>query len=136
MFKSLFGTRSINYVIVGLGATILDFFFLYLLVEKFHLHYLWGALISMSIVLWVSFTLNKYWTFKNFEKKYFQQFAKYAVSHAIALGVALIILTSIVEIFNFWYLFAKVFATGGAAIINFLLVDKFIFSEKKKLKPL
>lgn len=89
MLKSLFGTRSINYVIVGLGATILDFFFLYVIVEKFHLHYLWGALISMSIVLWVSFTLNKYWSFKNFEKKYFQQFVKYAVSHTIALGGSL-----------------------------------------------
>lgn len=136
MFRSFFGVRFINYAIVGLAATILDFLALYVLVEKFHLHYLWGAFVSMPIILWLSFTLNKYWTFKNFEKKYLQQFSKYALSHAVALGVAMVILTTLVEFFHFWYLSAKVFATIGAAITNFLLVDKFIFEDKKKVQPL
>lgn len=116
-----------KYVVIGLIGTFLDFSILYILVDYGHLFYLWGAIVSVMIVLWISFTLNKYWTFENKEKKYFQQFVKYLISHAIALGVSLLILTVLVEVFAFWYLFAKLFATAAAAITNFLLVKKYIF---------
>ncbi len=138
MVKSLinqfFTKQFAKYIIVGLIATLLDFSFLWLLVEFGHLHYFWAAILSVMIVLWFSFTLNKYWTFKNLEKKYFQQFIKYTISHAIALGVNLIVLTVLVEFFNLWYIFAKIFATAAAAITNFLLVKKFIFSEDNESK--
>ncbi len=130
MFKKLFNKQFAKYVSVGLLSTALDFGLLYLLVEFGHLFYLLAAICSMAIVLWVSFSLNKFWTFENFEKKYFQQFSKYLVSHLLALMVALIILSTLVQFFHLWYLFAKVFATIGAAIINFLLIQKFIFAAK------
>jgi putative flippase GtrA len=129
MLKTLINKQFAKYVSVGLVATALDFGILYLLVEYGHLFYLLAAVISVSIVLWISFTLNKYWTFENFEKKYFQQFLKYCISHAIALAVSLAILAFLVQVFHLWYLFAKVFATVGAAITNFLLVKNFIFSR-------
>ena len=127
-----FSWQFIKYVIVGFVGTALDFGLLYILVEFGHLYYLFGAVTSVAIVLWISFSLNKYWTFQNFEKKYFRQIAKYLVSHAIALGINLVILAFLVEVFHFWYLFAKVFATVGAAITNFLLVKKFIFFAKNE----
>ena len=132
LVSNLFSWQFVKYIIVGFVGTGLDFSILYILVEYGHLYYLFGAVTSVAIVLWVSFTLNKYWTFQNFEKKYFQQFGKYLVSHAIALGVNLAILAFLVEIFHFWYLFAKVFATAAAAITNFLIVKKFIFFAKKQ----
>jgi len=130
--KQFFSWQFIKYVIVGFVGTALDFSILYILVEYGHLYYLFGAVTSVAIVLWLSFTLNKYWTFANFEKKYFQQFGKYILSHLLALAINLAILAFLVEIFHFWYLFAKVFATVGAAITNFLLVKKFIFFAKEQ----
>jgi len=127
MLKSLVSKQFIKYATVGLLTTGLDFLFLYTLVEFVHLFYLLAAFFSIAVILWLSFTLNKYWTFGNLEKKYFQQFIKYAVSHAVALGINLAVLAFLVEIFHFWYIFAKVFATGVAAITNFLLVKKYIF---------
>ena len=77
LIKQFLSKQFLKYIIVGLIATLLDFSFLYLFVEYVHLHYFWAAIISVMIVLWFSFTINKYWTFKNLEKKYFQQFIKY-----------------------------------------------------------
>ncbi len=134
LIKQFLSKQFLKYIIVGLIATLLDFSFLYLFVEYVHLHYFWAAIISVMIVLWFSFTINKYWTFKNLEKKYFQQFIKYTISHAIALSVSLIVLTILVELFNLWYIFAKLFATVCAAITNFLLVKKFIFLENNEPK--
>lgn len=125
--KNFFNQQFIKYVVVGLIGTALDFSILYILVEYGHFFYLVGAVASIFTVLWVSFTINKFWTFENHEKKYFQQFFKYSLSHILALGVNLAILAFLVEIFHFWYIFAKVFATAGAAITNFLIVKKYIF---------
>lgn len=132
IFKSLFTFQFLKYILVGLLATGLDFSFLYILVEYFHLYYLLSALISMSILLLVSFALNKFWTFQNYEDKYIQQFGKYCLSHLIALTVNLSIMIMLVEGLKFWYMYAKVFATAGAAITNFLFVRKFIFFNKPK----
>jgi len=131
MLKKIINKQFAKYVAVGAFATGLDFGILYFLVEFGHIFYLVSAIISMAIVLWVSFSLNKFWTFQNFEKKYFQQFTKYLVSHLLALAVSLTILSILVQVFHFWYLFAKVFATAGAAITNFLLIQKFIFFAKE-----
>lgn len=130
--KQFFSRQFLKYVIVGFVGTALDFSILYVLVEFGHLFYLFAAIASVAVVLWISFSLNKYWTFQNFEKKYFQQFFKYVISHLVALGVSLMILAFLVEVFNFWYIFAKVFATCGAAVTNFLLVKNFIFFKKSE----
>ena len=132
MSKTILVKQFLKYAVVGGLATGLDFIFLYTLVEYGHLFYLYSALISSSVIIWISFSLNKYWTFSNHEKKYFQQFIKYTLSHMIALAVALIVLVTLVEIFHFWYLFAKIFATGAAATINFLLVRNFTFVAQKE----
>lgn len=131
LINNLVSVQFVKYVCVGFLGTGLDFLFLYLLVEYGQIYYLLAALMSVSVVLWVSFSLNKYWTFRDFGKNYFPQFGKYILSHLVALGVSLLILATLVEIFNFWYLFAKVFATVGAAITNFLIVKKFIFKEER-----
>lgn len=127
--KNFFSWQFIKYVVVGFVGTALDFSLLYILVEYGHLYYLFGAVTSVAIVLWISFSLNKFWTFQNFEKQYFRQFGKYIISHLVALAVNLTILAFLVQVFHFWYMFAKVFATVGAAITNFLLIRKFIFNQ-------
>lgn len=123
-----------RYVVVGVIGTALDFLILYLLVNFAHIYYLIAATLSVAVVIWVSFTLNKFWTFQNQEKKYLYQFVRYFGSHLIALAVSLAVLAFLVETFDLWYLFAKVFATAAAAITNFLLVKKFIFEKSVKVK--
>ena len=127
MIKHFVSKQFLKYIIIGLLGTGLDFLFLYCLVEYLRLYYVLAAFISVAIVIWISFTFNKYWTFANHEKKYLSQFSKYILSHAFAYGLNLIILIILVEIFGLWYILAKVFATAVSAICNFLLTKKWVF---------
>lgn len=127
LIQDIFSWKFIKYFVVGLTGTSLDFLILYLLVEYGHIYYLLAAIISVSIVLWLSFTLNKYWTFRNFEKKYFQQFVKYIIAHALAMTVNLVLLVFLVEIIHLWYIHGKIIATIVSATTNFLLTRRFVF---------
>ena len=119
--------QFLKYVIVGLLGTGLDFLILFLLVEYLHLFYLLAALISILIVFWISFSLNKYWTFRKKEGNYFRQMLKYLLAHSVGVGINLAILTILVEIFGFWYIFAKVIATTVVLAWNFLVTKKWVF---------
>ena len=134
MIKHFVSKQFIKYVLIGILGTGLDFLLLYSLVEFFHLHYVLAAIISVAIVVWLSFSLNKYWTFANHEKKYLFQLGKYILSHSLAYGLNLLILIILVEIFGLWYILAKAFATIISAICNFLLTKKWVFGAKKEVK--
>ena len=130
MIKAFFSKQFLKYLVIGFVGTGLDFLFLYCLVEYFHIYYLFSALISIILVFFISFSLNKYWTFNNQEKNYFNQLFKYTLARLVGLGINLIVLTILVEIFGMWYILAKVFATAVALIWNFLIAKNWIFSKK------
>ena len=137
MIKHFVSKQFLKYIIIGFFGTGLDFLLLYYLVEYLHLYYILAAFISVAIVIWISFSLNKYWTFQNQEKKYLSQFSKYILAHAFVYGLNLIILIILVEIFGLWYILAKAFATIISAICNFLLTKKWVFrSENEKVSLL
>ncbi len=131
MRKSFVSPQFIKYALIGLLGTGLDFSILYTLVEYGHLYYLVAALISIGIVLWISFTLNKFWTFRNKEPQYFRQLSKYILSHAIGQVINFTIMILLVELFGVWYIMAKVFATIVVIIWNFLVTKHWVFLPKK-----
>lgn len=112
-------------------GTGLDFLIVYALVEYGHLFYLLAAVISIAIVFWISFSLNKYWTFENSEKKYFSQAIKYFITSSVGIGINLAVLVFLVELFGMWYILAKVFATAAALIWNFLVYKNWVFKIEK-----
>lgn len=124
--------QFLKYILVGFLGTGLDFLFLYSLVEYLHLYYLVAAFISIAIVLWISFSINKYWTFQDGRKKYLGQFFKYVLTHALGNGINLIILFLLVEIFGLWYILAKIFATAVSAIFNFFITKKWVFKGQNE----
>lgn len=131
MLKTLYSPQFVKYVTIGFLGTGLDFLLLYTLVEYAHLYYIFAAIISVSIVLWISFSLNKYWTFRNREQQYIRQLLKYLVSHAAGQILNFSILILLVEIFDLWYIFAKVCATAIVVTWNFLITKNWVFLTKK-----
>ena len=122
--------QLLKYILVGLLGTGLDFLLLYSLVKYLHLFYLLAAFISIAIVLWISFGLNKYWTFKDERKKYFPQFFKFVLAHALGNGINLTILFFLVQVFGLWYIFAKICATAVSAIFNFFITKELVFNQR------
>lgn len=130
MLKKFLSKQFLRYIVIGFLGTGLDFLFVYLFVEYLHLHYLLSALISIALVLFLSFSLNKYWTFDNQEKKYFYQLFKYILASSVSWGINLTVLTMLVEVFAMRYLLAKVFATAAALIWNFLIARNWVFKAR------
>lgn len=133
MVKNLLRSQFIKYIIIGSLTTGLDFLFLYVLVEHFHLFYLASAIISIAVIFILSYSLNKYWTFCNQENKHFEQLTKYTLIHAIAWVINLVILTFLVEVFDMWYILAKVFATGAIIVWNYVFTKNWVFKQSKKI---
>lgn len=124
--------QFLRYLIAGGTATAIDFIVLYIFVEFLSIWYILAATFSFIIALTISFFLNKFWTFKNGDKKISSQMVKFLIVNLIGLGINLIILYILVEFFFLWYLFAKVFATAVAVIWNFLGMRNLVFNNSEK----
>lgn len=130
MIKKLLSNQFVKYIIVGSATTGLDFLLVYIFVEYFHIFYLLSASLSIAIIFFISFSLNKYWTFNNREAKYFIHSIKYALSNIVSWIINLSVLALFVEVFEVWYLLAKVFATAAAVIWNFFIYRNWVFKTK------
>jgi len=122
-----FVSQFVKYTVVGLATTGLDLALLYFLVEEIKLHYLLAATVALSLAFLANFTANKYWTFRQREGRYLVQLGRHGVVRAVGWGINLGTLTFLVEIFGFWYFWAKIVATLIAWIWNFMSARKWVF---------
>jgi len=95
----------------------------------FEAQYLWGVVIAYCIAVVVTFVLQKYWTFRNYDHEtVVKQMVWYTAVSLGNLGVNTLILhlgklaleARGLDFFNGWYLVVQVVAVGTAAILSFL----------------
>lgn len=123
---------GVKYIFAGGTAALVNLFFLFVLTDIFGLWYLISSLVAFIISLLTSFFLQKFWTFRD---RGWQRIKKQSAIY-IALGGADFILTpvllyTLVEKFNLWYLPAAVIVMGGLAMGNYL-INKFITFKKRE----
>jgi putative flippase GtrA len=126
--------QFIKFCIVGGTGTLLNLFILFTSVEFFGLWYIYGATIAFIIVVTFNFTLNKFWTFKDKEKRgnvLAGQYFKYILVGGIGMGINILSLFILVEFFNIWYLLAELLATFIATLWNFEGSRYIVFGIKK-----
>lgn len=115
----------------GIGASI-DLLSLTILVEFFGFSPHWGYVISTLLAVSVVFVGNKFFTFRNHEKRYVSQILKFALVY----GCAVIFNIGLASFF-FWaglhYLVAKVLAIGIVALWNYSLSHGFIFRQSENV---
>lgn len=109
----------VRYGIVGVTGGIIQTLFLYLWVGVLRLetHYLVGASLGFCCALMVTFTLQKYWTFRDrAEGVAHRQFALYTLIALLNLALTVLLLhaskalieQSGFDFFDRWYLIAQV----------------------------
>ncbi len=99
--------QIVYYVFFAGAATIFDFGILYLLTDKAHLHYFISAAISYTVGMAVNYTLNKFFNFKDKDKKIALQFGVFVGVALVGLALNQAIISALVELFGLWYMFAK-----------------------------
>lgn len=121
----------LRYGIVGLSGGVIQTSILYLWVDELHLksQYLVGATIGFCAALLVTFTLQKYWTFRDHVRtEVRRQFASYAAIALLIAGSNILLLhlsKSFLErfgldFFDTWYLLAQALIVAGLALASFL----------------
>lgn len=93
-----------------------------------HVGYVFSTLIAVSIV----FVGNKFFTFRNHEKKYVSQILKFALVYgcAVAFNIGL---SSLFFVSGIHYVVSKIFAIGIVAVWNYSLSHGFIFKKSEEV---
>jgi putative flippase GtrA len=111
--------QFIKFCLVGLGNTIIDYFF-YLLLNRFlGVYFLYANLISVAIAMTASFIFNKYWTFRDKGSNIKTQYLKFAGVNLIYFILNNSMVFALVKYLQLYDLLAKVIAIIVGLLWNF-----------------
>ena len=120
----------VRYVVAGGTAAVVDLGMLYVLTHYVGLHYLVSVGLAFCSAFVVSFTLQKFWTFRDHAT---DNIHKQSVAYlGVALGnffLNIYLMYVCVEKLQLNYLLAQVFVGGAIACSSFLLYKYFIFAR-------
>jgi len=125
-FHSLF-----KYLVSGGSSACANLGILYLLTEYAHVHYLQSAVLSFTVAFFISFLLQKFWTFQDMRKEVIhQQMIWYLCLSLINLLLNTLLIYILVEYAHLWYLAAAVVSGALLAVSNFFIYKHVIFTTE------
>jgi putative flippase GtrA len=121
--------RIVKYIISGGTAAFTDFLALYFLTDILKVWYLLSAALAFLVAFVVSFTLQKFWTFRGgAEQNPYKQLALFlSVSLFGNLVINTALMYLLVDFFKIWYMAAQFMAAIMVALLNFFVYKKLIF---------
>jgi putative flippase GtrA len=85
-----------------------------------------GALVGFT----VAFFMNKYWSFKNGEKKVFRQYSYFIALYSVSFFIGVGLTVYLTETMNLWYLFSRLVAIMLGGLLNYMWLHHIVFSNK------
>jgi putative flippase GtrA len=121
-------TQVIRFIISGGMAAGANLAVLYLLTEYFGVHYLRSETIGFMVGFFVTFFLQKFWTFqdKDIQKLSRQMFLSFALAGA-NFFLNLFLLYTLTDIFHWWYFSSETAVIVLLAISNYFIYKNIIF---------
>lgn len=103
-----------------------------LFVEVFHVTYLVGVVWAFIFSAFVSFVLQKFWTFRDLSlhRVHFQMI-QYVFLALVMLSLNVAFMYFFVDILHIWYIVAQILTIGITASVSFLCNKIFIFSKEE-----
>lgn len=123
----------IKYLISGSTAAMVDLGALYVLTDFFKMHYLLSASLAFMAAFFVSFYLQKFWTFRdNDRERIYGQIFLYFIVGATNLAVNAGGMYLLVDKLGVMYMLAQVIIGAIIALSSFLIYRYIIFRKHKK----
>ena len=123
--------RLLRYLISGGTAAAIDLGLLYILTDFFLVHYLWSAIWAFVVTFFVSFLLQKFWTFQDTETdRMHVQMTVYFLVAVANLALNTLLMYLFVDYFRIWYVLAQVLASGLIACESFFISRHIEFKRK------
>ena len=119
-----------KYVISGGLAAFVSVATLYISTEFFRVWYLVSTAIGFALSVFVSFSLQKFWTFEDSRTNDIGiQFTVYFAAMVIALIINMILVFVFVEYVKMWYVLAQIIAALFVACFNFVFYQFVLFKK-------
>ncbi|PLX27324.1 hypothetical protein C0583_03330 [Candidatus Parcubacteria bacterium] len=137
--------RIVKFLFSGTSAALVNIFSLYVFHGLARINVVVSACLAFILAFIVSFTLQKFWTFKNDNKeRMFQQMFWYMVVGLCGLGITATSIYVLVNIFHVFYILSQVIINVVLAVINFFIYKLLIFrvvgdfevTEKREVKKI
>lgn len=127
----------IKYIIAGSTAAGVDLTILYGLTEWVGLYYLLSATLAFIIAFFVSFNLQKFWTFKdNRRVGIHRQMTIYFLNGIINLNLNALFMYLLVDYVHIMYILAQIITSIFLAFTSFMVYRFVIFKKKnERLNP-
>lgn len=123
--------KILRYLIAGSTATGVNLALLFVFTDWLGVWYLFSAVASFVVAFFVSFFLQKLWTFQDKSRGMMKkQMAVYFLIALISLAANTGLMYLLVDIFGIWYLLAQVFTAALIAVWNFIAYGTFVFKQK------
>jgi putative flippase GtrA len=132
IFKVCEDHKSIvKFVVSGSSAAAVDLLALYLFHGVFHQEIVLSTSLAFLFSFMVSFSLQKLWTFRNYNKKRLpHQLILYISSAFISLNLNALGMHLLVNNWNIWYLLSQIMVNVFLGTINFFVYKYLVFRNK------
>ncbi len=128
----VFVVKILKYVTSGGIGAFVNLLSLYLLTDVFHLWYIFSSWIAFVVTFFVSFTLQRFWTFVDVEHAPVQkQLFLFFVTALINIAINTVMLYVLSEFLHLHYLIAQFIALGVIAIGSFFVYQTYVFAPVK-----
>ncbi len=127
--------QVIRYIFSGGSAAVTNLTVLFLLVHFFKVWYLLAAVVSYLVAIYVSFMMQKFFTFNDYAKdKIRQQLIFYFAIQIFNLAINTLLMYIAVDIFNIHYLISQIIAGVIIAIYSFFIYKNIAFKPNSIYK--
>ena len=124
-----------RYIISGGTSAFVDLVALYVFNTLLRIHYLLAATLAFAIAFFVSFTLHKFWTFRDRQRGDTRvQIIIYLCTSLFGLSLNTLCMYIFVSHFHIMVLLSQVFAGALVASGTFFLSREFVFKSQKITK--
>ena len=122
-------SQLVKFGFVGGIAFLIDYGFLYIFTEYFHLYYFVSSILSFSISVIFNYVASVIWVFDvDKEKSKVRNFIIFIFLSVVGLAINQLIMWFGVEVLSYYYMLVKLVATFIVMVFNF--VTRKIFLEK------
>ena len=131
MLNRLTQNRVFRYLVSGGIATTTGLILLYTFTEWLGLWYLFSAILAFIVTFFVSFTLQKFWVFKETSKdRIIMQGGAFLTIAIVNLGINTLGMFVLVSKLHVWYMLAEVLVLAFIATENYFLQRNLVFVKK------
>jgi putative flippase GtrA len=122
-----------KFLLSGGGAAVVYLAALYAMTEWLQIWYLTSSIVAYVLSFLINFVLQKWWVFGGTQNiRTHHQLAMFVALNLFNIALNAVLLATLVEYFQVWYMLAQLAVIGVISISNFYLYRRFIFVSQDK----